>query len=167
MYDASSANAAVVLARVSASHPDGPYVVLSARTVGTADVTVTATDVTDLTASQTFTVTVVAPRPPTITRRLSDRSMSVGSEMFVGSLRYYFSDPEGGELAYDASSANAAVVLARVGEDRPLFVVLSARTVGTADITVTATDVTGLTASQTFTVTVSAAPAGGRGRPAG
>ena len=154
VYDASSANAAVLLARVSASHPDGPYVVLSARTVGTADVTVTATDVTGLTASQTFTVTVVAPRPPTITRRLSDRSMSVGSETLVGALQYYFSDPEGGELAYDASSANAAVVLARVGEDAPLFVVLSARTVGTADITVTATDVTGLSTSQTFTVTV-------------
>ena len=156
VYDASSANAAVVLARVSASHPDGPYVVLSARTVGTADVTVTATDVTGLTASQTFTVTVVAPRPPTITRRLSDRSVSVGSETLVGALQYYFSDPEGGELVYDASSSDTSVVRAGVGEDAPLFVVLSARTVGTADVTVTATDVTGLTASQTFTVTVTA-----------
>ncbi|WP_420636451.1 Ig-like domain-containing protein [Candidatus Palauibacter sp.] len=150
-FDASSDNAAVVLARVS-TH--GPYVVLSARTVGTADVTVTATDPTALTASQTFTVTVVAPRPPTITRRISNRSVSVGSETYVYSLHNYFADPEGGELTFDASSADAAVVLARMGNG-PL-VHLFARTVGTADVTVTATDPTGLTASQTFTVTVGA-----------
>ncbi|WP_420632439.1 Ig-like domain-containing protein [Candidatus Palauibacter sp.] len=150
-FDASSDNAAVVLARVSTN---GPYVVLSARTVGTADVTVTATDPTALTASQTFTVTVVAPRPPTITRRISNRSVSVGSETYVWALHNHFADPEGGELTFDASSADAAVVLATMGNG-PL-VHLFARTVGTADVTVTATDPTGLTASQTFTVTVAA-----------
>ena len=153
VYGASSSDTTVVRARISGH---GQYIVLSAREVGTADIDVTATDVTGLTASQTFAVTVVSPRPPTITRRLSDRSVSVGSETLVGALQYYFSDPEGGELVYDASSSDTSVVRAGVGEDRPLFVVLSARTVGTADVTVTATDGTGLTASQTFTVTVTA-----------
>ena len=150
VYGASSSDTTVVRASISRH---GPYVVLSAREVGTADIAVTATDVTGLTASQTFTVTVVSPRPPTITRRISDRSVSVGSETYVYSLQNYFADPEGRELVYDASSSDTSVVRASVGEDGP-YVVLSARTVGTADVTVTATDVTGLTASQTFTVTV-------------
>ena len=152
VYGASSSDTTVVRARISGH---GQYVVLSAREVGTADITVTATDVTGLTASQTFAVTVVSPRPPTITRRISDRSMSVGRETYVYGLQNYFADPEGRELVYDASSSDTSVVRASVGEDGP-YVVLFARQVGTADITVTATDVTGLTASQTFTVTVTA-----------
>ena len=160
VYGASSSDTVVVRARISRH---GPYVVLSAREVGTADIAVTATDVTGLTASQTFTVTVVSPRPPTITRRISDRSVYVGRETYVYSLQNYFADPEGRELVYDASSSDTSVVRASVGEDNPYIVVLFAREVGTADVTVTATDVTGLTASQTFTVTVSAAPSGGRG----
>ena len=152
VYGASSSDTTVVRATISR---DGQYVVLRTGEVGTADIAVTATDVTGLTASQTFTVTVVSPRPPTITRRISDRSVSVGRETYVYGLQNYFADPEGGELVYDASSADTSVVRASVGEDGP-YVVLFAREVGTADITVTATDVTGLTASQTFTVTVTA-----------
>ena len=160
VYGASSSDTVVVRATISRH---GPYVVLRAGEVGTADIAVTATDVTGLTASQTFTVTVVSPRPPTITRRISDRSVYVGRETYVYSLQNYFADPEGRELVYDASSSDTSVVRASVGEDNPYIVVLFAREVGTADVTVTATDVTGLTASQTFTVTVSAAASGGRG----
>ena len=150
VYGTSSSDTVVVRARISRN---GPYVVLFAREVGTADIAVTATDVTGLTASQTFTVTVVSPRPPTITRRISDRSVSVGRETYVYSLQNYFADPEGRELVYDASSSDTVVVRARISRNGP-YVVLFAREVGTADVIVTATDVTGLSTSQTFTVTV-------------
>ncbi len=159
-YAVSSADNRIALVRVwdKRDHETGhgyARLVIEGVSAGETTATVVATDRAGLSVEHTFNV-IARTRPPRVTRRISDVLVSAGLETYVWDLNSYFTDPDGHELVYDASSANAAVVLARVSASHPdgPYVVLSARTVGTADVTVTATDVTDLTASQTFTVTV-------------
>ena len=63
----------------------------------------------------------------------------------------YFSDPDGDALTYTASSSDTAKATVSVSS---ATVTLTAVATGTATITVTATDPGGLTATQTFSLTV-------------
>jgi len=86
--------------------------------------------------------------------RIPDKVLEVDSvETLVAS--NYFSDPDGDSLTYSATSTDFAIVLAaaRLVTDTMRFV-LKARAKGTATITLTAEDLEGLTAEQSFTVTV-------------
>ena len=65
----------------------------------------------------------------------------------------YFSDPDSDSLSYTASSSNQGVAGAVIGESLPPVLVVETRGAGSAVITVTAADPSGLTASQSFTVT--------------
>ena len=172
-YAVSSADNGIALVRVwdKRDHETGhgyARLVIEGVSAGETTATVVATDRAGLSVEETFDV-IVRTRPPKVTRRISDVLVSAGVETYVWDLNSYFTDPDGYDLVYDASSSDTVVVHATISRHGP-YVVLRAGEVGTADITVTATDVTGLTASQTFTVTVSAAPsvprsAPGSGRP--
>jgi len=65
-----------------------------------------------------------------------------------------FSDPDGDALSYRAASSRTSVVRVSVSGSQ---VTLTPRDAGTATVTVTATDPSGLSATQRFTVTVTAA----------
>lgn len=67
----------------------------------------------------------------------------------------YFNDPDGDRLVYSASTSNAAVVTASVSAST-LSMVATGK--GTAQVTVTARDPGGLTATQSVDVTVVAKP---------
>ena len=161
-YAVSSADNRIALVRVwdKRDHETGhgyARLVIEGVSAGETTATVVATDRAGLSVEHTFNV-IARTRPPRVTRPISDVLVSAGVETYVWDLNSYFTDPDGHDLVYGASSSDTTVVRARVSASHPdgPYVVLSARTVGAADITVTATDVTGLTASQTFTVTVTA-----------
>ena len=87
---------------------------------------------------------------------INDRTLTVGGEPARVDAARYFSDPDGDDLTYQASSSDDGVATVTVsGSD----VTVAPGVEGTATITVTARDPGGLMAEQTFEVTVSSAGA--------
>lgn len=145
-YSAASSNRGVATAAVA-----GATVTLTGVSVGTASITVTATDPGGLTAQQRFSVTVrAANAAPEVVSAIPDLSLTVDeTRTWRGSS--HFRDPNGDALTYAAGSSNAAIVLAVVSGGEFGIVALSA---GSAIVTVTASDPGGLSAQFSFRVTV-------------
>ena len=140
------ASTAPSVARVTVS---GANVTVTGVSAGTANVTVTASDPSGLSAQQGFQVTV-PNRPPEVTDGIPDQTMQPGDTVLVN-LAQHFSDPDGDELTYEGSSSNTAVARASVSSN---MLTLAAVGSGTAKISVTASDPGGLSTSQDFGVTV-------------
>ena len=145
-YTAASSNTGVATATVA-----GNALTVAGVTAGTATITVTATDPGELTARQRFSVTVrPANQAPEVVSTVPDLTVTVGEvRAWMGA--DHFRDPNGAALSYAAGSSNAAVVLAVVsgGEFG-----IRAVSVGSAVVTVTASDPEGLSAQLSFRVTV-------------
>ena len=134
---------------------DGSAATITGVAVGSANVTITATDPGGLSAQQVVGVTVPS-RAPAATGSVPAQTVHVGES---GSLNLgeYFSDPDGEELTYSASSSDDNVADFALDGSTATITGLA---VGTADVTVTATDPGGLSAQQVVGVTVpSRAPA--------
>lgn len=145
-YTAASSSRGVATAAVV-----GATVTLTAVSVGTASITVTATDPGGLTAQQRFSMTVrAANQAPEVVATVPDLTLSVG-EVRAWQGADHFRDPNGDALTYAAGSSNAAVVLAVVSGGEFGIGAVSA---GSALVTVTASDPGGLTAQLSFQVTV-------------
>ena len=127
--------------------------------VGTATVTVTATDRagSDTSAAQTFAVTVGAPanRPPEAAGVLAPVTLEEGGSAASVEVSGAFRDPDGDVLTYGASSSSPSVAAVSVSASVVTVTPVSA---GMATVTVTATDRAGsnTSAAQTFAVTVGA-----------
>ena len=140
-FEASSSDDGIVTASTS-----GDHLTVRGITTGKATVTVTATDPGGQSATQRFTVTVTttppnrAPRP---TGRIPDESLEIGDEV-VTDVSGYFTDPDGDDLTFEASSSDASVATARASGN---IVRVTAVSVGTATVTVTATDPGGRSAT--------------------
>ena len=143
-YLAASSNAMVVSASVG-----GNVVSLGAITQGTAMVTVTARDPGGLSVQQSFTVTV-PNRAPTAVGTIPDQTLSAG-QTFRLDVSVYFDDPDGDALNFTAASANAGVVSVMIAGST---VTITGVAPGTTMVTVTAADPGGMSAQQTFAVTV-------------
>ena len=143
---------------VSSSAPDvvavralGARVTLTAVGEGAATIRVTATDPWGLSAAQSFRVTVERPnQPPEAVGILPDRRLSPDGSLDVD-VSQAFVDPDGDPLTYAVSSSALQVVVVRSLGAR---VTLRAVGEGAAVIEVTATDPGGLSAAQSFAVTV-------------
>ncbi len=145
-YAAASSNRGVATAAVA-----GATVTLTGVAVGTATITVTATDPSGLTARQRFSVTVtMANQAPEVVSSVPDLTVTVG-EVRAWRGADHFRDPNGDQMTFAAGSSNAAVVLAVVSGGE--FGV-GAVSVGSAVVTVTASDPEGLSAQLSFRVTV-------------
>ena len=133
----------------------GSRVTLTGVGVGTATIRATATDPGGLSATLSFTVTVVASnRPPEPVGRLAPLTIGVGGPAATVEVSSAFRDPEGDRLTYGARSSAPAVASAEaVGS----VVTVTPLAAGSATVTVTATDAEGSnsTATQTFAVMVS------------
>lgn len=150
-YSAASSNTDV--ATVSTSNST---VTVTAEATGSATITVTARDPGGLTATQRFRITVRATnRAPRAVGTIRDRVATVGGAVSVD-VPPYFTDPDGDDLEYSATSSNTNV--ATVGTSDGTVTIVGVA-VGTATITVTARDPSGRTAAQRFTVTVRTANA--------
>ena len=118
---------------------------------GAAVIRVTATDPGGLRAAQSFAVTVERPnQPPASVGTLPDRTLELDATLDVN-VSPGFVDPDGDALTYTVTSSAPQVATARVAGAR---VTLRAVGEGAAVIEVTATDPGGLSAAQSFAVTV-------------
>ena len=135
---------------------------------GSATVTVTAQDTDGNTVSDAFDVSVAAqqqpqqqdPPPnqaPTVDSAIGDATIVNESGTKQVSLSGVFSDAENDDLTITAKSSAETVATVAVASDYSSLTV-SAKSRGTATITVTADDGNGGTVEDTFTVTVKAAP---------
>ena len=143
-YAASSSDPSVV--EVSAA---GATVTITPVAKGAATVTVTATDPGGLSAIQTLRVTV-PNRPPELVGPIPAQTVEVGRVAMLD-LSPFFTDADGDVLSYAASSSDPSVVeVSAAGATVTITPVAK----GAATVTVTATDPGGLSAIQTFRVTV-------------
>ncbi len=90
-----------------------------------------------------------ANRGPQTSDAIPDQTIFVGDETRLD-MQGYFTDPDGDPLTYEATSGNTHVAEVSVAEN---VVILMAMNPGRADVSVTATDPGGLTATQTFSAT--------------
>ena len=145
-YGAATSDAAVATASVS-----GSTVMLVAVAAGTATIAVTARDPGGLEATQTSLVTVEsANRAPVASGTIPPRTLTTGETATVNATPY-FNDPDGDALAYAASSSDPGVASVSVSGSE---VTVTAVAQGSATVRIAATDPGGLSAEQSFTVTV-------------
>ena len=147
-YSAASGDEAVATVAV-----EGSMVTISPLAVGSATVTVTATDPDGLSAEQTIAVSVQEPanQAPVAVGTIDARTLTVGGDPAAVDVADNFSDPDGDSLAYSAASGDEAVATVAVEGS---IVTISPLAVGSATVTVTATDPDGLSANQTIEVSV-------------
>ena len=150
-YTASSQNSGLVAVSVI-----GTVARLAAgSSAGNTRVTVTATDPGGLSVSSTFNVTVttaeITNSAPVVALAFSARELST-SAVATLDISPHFRDPDGDDLTYSASSSNHALVAVALEGS---MLQLTARTLaGSATVTVTATDPSGLSVSSPLEVTV-------------
>jgi hypothetical protein len=123
-------------------------------TAGTLAITVTATDTSGLSATDSFSAVILGT--PTATAQTPNQSWTAGSAISLTLPSNTFTDPQGEGLAYTATQSN--------GQPLPSWLTFNPATdsfAGTAPgsataltIKVTATDTSGLAGSESFTATV-------------
>ncbi len=145
-YVAAVSDSAVVAATVS-----GSALTVTGVAKGAAVVTVTATDDEGLFARQSFAVSV-PNRPPMVTDTIPPR-MLFKDEADTVELPAYFTDADGDALTWAAETSDSTVVaLGLSATDGTLTI--NALLQGETVVSVTATDTEGLSAQQSFAVTV-------------
>ena len=92
-------------------------------------------------------------QPPTVARVVADRTVAPGSDAVTVDLGATFNDPDDTTLTYTASSSNSDRLAVVVGGTQ---VTLTPGSPGRAVVTLRATDPDGLSAVETFKVTVAA-----------
>ena len=127
---------------------------LTAETLG---ITVTATDSSGLSIADTFSTTVIGP--PALTVQTANQTWTAGANFSLALAANAFTDPQGEQLTYSATLSN--------GQALPSWLIFNAATdsfsgtapatAQTANIVVAATDSSGLSASDSFAVTIAAA----------
>ena len=143
-YAVASSNPGVATASIS-----GASITVRAVAPGNASVTVTASDPGGLQGQQSFQVTV-PNRSPVPRGAISSMTIPVGRTESVN-VSSYFTEPDGQSLTYGATSSDPAAAAVSVAGST-LMVTAIAK--GAATLSVTATDPGGLSATQTFVVTV-------------
>ena len=122
------------IATVSVS---GAEVTVTGVAAGSATVTVTATDPGDLSATQTFDVTVVlGNQAPVAVGEIADQGVAPGDSVTVD-VSGNFSDPDDDELIYMAASSDDDIATASLSGAE---VTVTGVAAGSATVTVTATD---------------------------
>ena len=123
---------------------------ITGKALGTATITVTGTDPFDSVATQTITVSV--KNPPTAVGTIPNISGAVNQAGKTFALSPYFSEPAGQTLTYSASVSDTYYVSVYVNSSNELEV--TPQSAGNATVTVTATNPDGLSATQSFSVTL-------------
>ena len=145
-YEAATSNDAVATATAS-----GGTVTITGAAEGNATVTVTARDPSGLTATQPINVAVGAVNQwPTAEGTIPDQTVKASATVQVD-LSSYFSDPDGDDLDYAASSFSETVATVSVSA---ATMTITGVVAGNTQITVTAQDPDGLEATQRTRVTV-------------
>ena len=147
-YTVSSSPAGIVSASIPSN---GSTLTLSALTLGSTTVTVTARD-RRASATQSFSVRI--NRRPVSSKAIPAQSVTVGGSAGTLNLSEYFSDPDGDNLRWNAWSLDTSRATASVSGST---VTISPVAAGTATVRASATDPHGASASQSITVNVATA----------
>ncbi|MCY4619801.1 MAG: fibronectin type III domain-containing protein [Chloroflexi bacterium] len=154
-----AASSAPNVATVSVATDDSSLTV-TARSSGTATITVRAHDGHNGNASTTFTVTVKSP--PRVDAPLPDISNLAKDGREIHLLAGVFSDPDGDKLTFSLSMSKSGIVYAGFNTDSgrgtTTAVVVNGRAPGTTTVTLTVRDTDGNEISDSFDVTVPAPP---------
>ena len=144
-YSANSSDNNIVKAGIS-----GTQIVITAIGVGSATITITASD-GEFNTTQTFTVSITAPnRAPTAIGTISALTLTVGDSAKQINVSGNFRDPNGDNLEFTAKSDDDNIATASAAGSTVTITPIKA---GSATITVTASDGK-LTATQTISVSV-------------
>ena len=143
-YTAASSNPTTAAVAVS-----GSVVTVTAAARGEVIVTVTARDPGGLSAQQTFGVTV-PNQEPVAAGSVPTQTVLVGDTAMVD-LSAYFTDPDGDALTHGAESASTEVATVVVAG---AAMTITGAAPGATTVTATVADPAGLSAQQTFGVTV-------------
>lgn len=157
-YSATSNRTGVVTIGVS-----GSTLTLTPVAVGSATVSVTATDHGGLSASRSVSVTVGdggTNQPPRASGSIPAQTLTAGGGAGSVNVAPYFTDPDGDRLTYSARSSSQNTVSVSISGSAVTPTPVAA---GTATVNVTAVDPGGLTATQRIAVTVESS-GGGSGR---
>jgi len=130
----------------------GSELLFTSVLAGTAEFIVTATDPGDLSATDTFVVSV-GNRSPVLDAAIADLHMEESGQTVVMNLANNFSDPDDDNLTYSATSSNASSVTATVASGTSGLTILGVAQ-GTSIIAVTAADGDGASVVDSFNVTV-------------
>jgi hypothetical protein len=158
-YSAKLSNGQALPSWLAFNATTGMFSGVAPATAQTLSIVVTATDTSALSASETFSATVVGA--PLVTAPTANQTWTEGKAVSLTLPANAFTDPQGQSLVYSAALAG--------GQPLPGWLSFNASTEtfsGTAPATaqslsikVTATDKSGLTASETFTAAVQPPPA--------
>ncbi len=143
-YEASSSDPTVATAANS-----GSTVTIAALEKGSARITIAVTDPSGLGNTQSFQV-MVPNRSPAALAAVPDQTVFV-NETAALDAALHFNDPDGDTLSFRASSSDPSVVGTSLAGS---VVTITAPEKGASEITITASDPSGLTASQAFQVTI-------------
>ena len=133
---------------------EGSMVTLTAVAPGEVTVTVRATDPGGKSATQEMAVTVLPPNnAPVAAATFADHVLQIDDNPLGIDVTAYFSDPDGDEMRFTATSSEEAVATVSIRDGMLTVVPVGA---GETIITVTAIDVVGAAYSMTFMVTVQA-----------
>ena len=114
--------------------------------LGGSAVTITASDPDDATAQQSFAVTV-RNQPPETVGEIPDQFLSKTSDLVVD-IAVYFTDPDGDDLTYRATSSVEGILSATMAGS--LLTLVSHDRLGGSVVTITASDPDDATAQQSF-----------------
>ena len=149
-FTASSSNTSVVAVSVT-----GEILTMTpGATVGNSTITVTATDSATQRVTQTFTFTTTAAvnAPPTTVGTITARTATVSGTAQTLDISTFFSDTDA--LTYAVASSNTNVVTVSISGST--LTMTPQATVGSATITVAATDTASQSVNQTFQYTTTA-----------
>jgi hypothetical protein len=149
--------------------PLPPWLVFNAKTgaftgtvpagIETLLINVTATNTSGLSTAETFAVTVPAA-PPVVAHPTANQTETQGQHLAFQLPANTFTDPQGEGLSYSASQSNGSLLPAWLVFDAKTETFTGTVPVGpeTLSLKVTATDTSGLSATETFSLTVPAIP---------
>jgi Ca2+-binding RTX toxin-like protein len=109
---------------------------------------------------QSLTASVVAPTPPSVTDQTAGQIWTAGQAVNLALAADTFTDPQGETLSYAASQSNGAALPAWLSFNgaTDTFTGTAPSSTGSLTLQVTATDTSGLSASESFAITVRPPP---------
>ncbi len=118
---------------------------------------VTATDTSGLSSSETFSV-LTPGSAPVLTSQTAAQTWNAGQKIGFSPASNTFTDPQGEKLTYTAAQANGATLPSWLSFNgtTDTFTGTAPKTAAALSLKVTATDASGLSASETFNVSIAA-----------